>query len=149
MPNLDLDVVLSVLARPPFKLLGFVSLKHLSMKVAFLLALTSTKTVSELHALSVSAECFRVGAGSSGLTTLYYITTRSCLTDVNRHLHLSAGFFPKCAETSEDTRHLQLKSDVYIHLSQIHLNSVLILVKIPCFRSVRITILFKNVEMSE
>ena len=39
---------------------------------------------------------------------------------------------------------IQLKSEVYIHLGQIHLNSVfhnswhLILVKIPCLRSVRI-----------
>jgi hypothetical protein len=44
--------------------------------------------------------------------------------------------------------HLQLKSEVYIHLRQIHLNSVLhnswhlILVKIPCLMSVRITTLF-------
>ena len=41
-------------------------------------------------------------------------------------------------------RQLQMKSEVYIHLSQIHLNSVfhnswhLILVNIRCFRSVRI-----------
>jgi hypothetical protein len=42
----------------------------------------------------------------------------------------------------------QLKSEAYIHLSQLHLHSVfhnswhLILVKIPCLRSVRITTLF-------
>ena len=48
----------------------------------------------------------------------------------------------------------QLKSEVYIHLSQIHLNSVsqfltFDLVKSPCFRSVRITTLFSECEMSE
>lgn len=51
----DLDVL------PPFDPLGLTSLKHLSMKVAFLLAVTSTKRVSELHALSVNAECFPNG----------------------------------------------------------------------------------------
>ena len=57
----DLDIVLSALARPPFEPLESASLKHLSMKVAFLLAITSTKRVGELHALSVSPECFQVG----------------------------------------------------------------------------------------
>jgi hypothetical protein len=53
------------------------------------------------------------------------------------------------------TEHIQLKSEVYIHLSQIHLNSVfhnfghLIRVKMSHFRSVRITTLFKECEMSE
>ena len=47
---------------------------------------------------------------------------------------------------------VQLKSEFYIHLSQVHLNSVfhnswhLILVQIPCFRSVGITAYFKNVK---
>ena len=45
-------------------------------------------------------------------------------------------------------RYVQLKSEVYLHLNQIHLNPVfhnswhLILVKNPCLRSVRITTLF-------
>ena len=57
----DLDIVLSALARPPFEPLESTSLKNLSMKVAFLLAITSTKRVGELHALSVSPECFQMG----------------------------------------------------------------------------------------
>jgi hypothetical protein len=50
---------------------------------------------------------------------------------------------------------IQLKSEVCIHLSQIHFNSVfhnswhLILVKMICLRSVRITTLFYKCEMSE
>jgi hypothetical protein len=39
---------------------------------------------------------------------------------------------------TKGSEYLQLKSEVYIHLSQIHL----IWVKCPCFRSVRITTLF-------
>ena len=62
VPNWDLKVVLSARARPPIEPLGLASLKNLSTKVAFQLAITSTKRISELHALSVSAECFRMGA---------------------------------------------------------------------------------------
>ena len=46
----DLDVVLAALAKPPFKMLESASLKNLSMKVVFLVAITSTKRVGELHA---------------------------------------------------------------------------------------------------
>uniref|UniRef100_A0A8K9UP04 DDHD domain-containing protein n=1 Tax=Oncorhynchus mykiss TaxID=8022 RepID=A0A8K9UP04_ONCMY len=45
---------------------------------------------------------------------------------------------PRCVAQRTSLSHIQLKSEVYIHLSQIHL----ILVKIPCVRSVRITTLF-------
>uniref|UniRef100_A0A8C7CU00 Phosphatidylinositol transfer protein membrane associated 2 n=1 Tax=Oncorhynchus kisutch TaxID=8019 RepID=A0A8C7CU00_ONCKI len=45
---------------------------------------------------------------------------------------------PRCIVQRTALSHIQLKSEVYIHLSQIHL----ILVKIPCVRSVRITTLF-------
>lgn len=42
VPNWNLDVVLSALAKPLFEPLGLAFLKHLSIKVAFLLAITST-----------------------------------------------------------------------------------------------------------
>jgi hypothetical protein len=42
VPNWNLDVVLSALAKPPFEPLGLTFLKQLSMKVAFLLAIMST-----------------------------------------------------------------------------------------------------------
>ncbi|XP_045545921.1 uncharacterized protein [Salmo salar] len=55
MANWDLDVVLAALAKPPFEPLESASLKHLSMKVGFLVAITSMKRVGELHAFSVSS----------------------------------------------------------------------------------------------
>ena len=68
--------------------------------------------------------------------------TEAKLSSVLHH-RAPPTFFYQCGGL-----HIQLKSEVYIHLSQIHLNSVfhnswhLILVKIPCLRSVRITTLF-------
>ena len=64
----------------------------------------------------------------------------------------SPGQFLKCWYLH---RYIQLIPEVYTQLSQIHLNSVfhnswhLILIKIPCLRSVRITTLFEECEMSE
>eukprot|EP00063_Salmo_salar_P059803 XP_014034638.1 PREDICTED: zinc finger protein 226-like [Salmo salar] len=63
MASWDLDVVLAALAKPPFEPLESASLKHLSMKVAFVVAITSMKRVGELHALSVSSECYRMDPG--------------------------------------------------------------------------------------
>ena len=53
-PAWDLPLVLEALSSPPFEPLGQGGLKWLSMKAAFLLAITSAKRVGELHALTVS-----------------------------------------------------------------------------------------------
>lgn len=52
-PSWDLNVVLQELTVSPFEPLSSVSLKFLSFKVVFLLAITSARRVSELAALSV------------------------------------------------------------------------------------------------
>ncbi|XP_061443118.1 uncharacterized protein LOC133365362 [Rhineura floridana] len=52
-PTWDLHKVLSALQKPPFKPLSQVSLRLLSFKVLFLVAITSARRVSELNALSV------------------------------------------------------------------------------------------------
>ena len=57
VPSWDLDVVLGALNSPPFEPLGGADLKWLSIKTAFLLAVTSARRVSELHALSVHDDC--------------------------------------------------------------------------------------------
>ena len=58
-PAWDLEVVLGALCRPPFEPLGSADLKILSLKTVLLVALTTAKRVSDMHALSVSAECMR------------------------------------------------------------------------------------------
>lgn len=52
-PTWDLSLVLQALSTSPFEPLASVSLRHLSLKVAFLLAVTSARRVSELAALSI------------------------------------------------------------------------------------------------
>ncbi|KAK7907526.1 hypothetical protein WMY93_016138 [Mugilogobius chulae] len=67
-PSWDLSLVLDVLQSPPFEPVNQVSLKWLSWKTAFLLAMASGKRVSELQALSISDACCRWHADGSGVT---------------------------------------------------------------------------------
>ena len=65
VPSWDLTLVLKALTTPPFEPLESVSLKHLTLKVALLIALTTAKRVSDLHALSTSPDCMRFDERSS------------------------------------------------------------------------------------
>ena len=51
VPPWNLDVVLAGLKKPPFEPLADASLKHLTLKTAFLVAITSARRVSEIHSL--------------------------------------------------------------------------------------------------
>ena len=51
VPSWDLQVVLSALKKPPFYPLEEASLKHLTHRTAFLLALVSARRASEVHAI--------------------------------------------------------------------------------------------------
>ncbi|XP_060537977.1 uncharacterized protein LOC132709142 [Pantherophis guttatus] len=55
-PSWDLPKVLRALTGPPFEPLRDVSLKYLSFKVAFLVAVTSARRISEMAALSIRKE---------------------------------------------------------------------------------------------
>ena len=61
VPSWDLFSVLSTLAKPPFEPLGGATLLHLSIKVAFLVAVATSRRRSELHSLSVAAGHIRWG----------------------------------------------------------------------------------------
>ena len=67
VPPWDLDIILGALQRSPFEPLGGADLKWLSMKTAFLLAVTSARRVSELYALSVHGDCCRFSPDSSSV----------------------------------------------------------------------------------
>merc|ERR1711867_300184 len=58
VPAWDLAVVLDALSRPPFEPLEGLSLKVLTLKTLFLVAITTAKRVSDLRALSISERCF-------------------------------------------------------------------------------------------
>lgn len=51
VPMWDLKLVLPRFVGPPFETLAACSLLHLSVKMAFLVAITSTRRVGELHVL--------------------------------------------------------------------------------------------------
>ncbi|XP_034274849.1 uncharacterized protein LOC117666340 [Pantherophis guttatus] len=55
-PTWDLPKVLQALTGPPFEPLRGISLKHLSFKVAFLVAVTSARRILEMAALSIRKE---------------------------------------------------------------------------------------------
>nr|XP_014437222.1 uncharacterized protein LOC106733090 [Pelodiscus sinensis] len=52
-PDWNLNLVLHRLMSPPFEPLATCSLKHLSLKVTFIVAITSARRVSELRALTI------------------------------------------------------------------------------------------------
>ncbi len=64
----DLQVVLDRLCLAPYEPVERADIRSLSMKTAFLLAITSARRVSELHALSVSSQCLRWGPEDSQVT---------------------------------------------------------------------------------
>ena len=65
VPMWDLSTVLAAMKGPPFEPIQTVSLKHLSFKTVFLLALASVKRIGDLHALSVSPACLEFGPNDS------------------------------------------------------------------------------------
>ena len=58
VPSWDLAVVLDALSGPPFEPIESLDLKLLSLKTLFLVAITTSKRVSDLRALSISERCF-------------------------------------------------------------------------------------------
>lgn len=80
VPTWDLAVVLGALAEAPFKPLESAEAKHLTLKMAFLLAITSLRRVGDLQALSVSPQAWSLPRGILGLScTLVQDTSLKCL----------------------------------------------------------------------
>ena len=61
-PSWGLVVVLDALCRQPFEPLGAVELKFPCLKTVLIVALTTSKRVSDIQALSVGPECMRFAA---------------------------------------------------------------------------------------
>ena len=68
VPPWDLTLVLDALTQAPFEPLEAVDIKYLTLKTALLVALTSAKRVSDLHALSISPECMQFNDDNSRVT---------------------------------------------------------------------------------
>ncbi len=67
VPAWDLGLVLRALRVEPFEPLELIDLKWLSLKVAFLLAVTSARRVGELQALSTHEDCYRFLLDDAGV----------------------------------------------------------------------------------
>ena len=70
-PKWNLSVVLLALTRAPFEPLGQASLKHLTFKTVFLLALASAKRRSELHAFSTEPHLLRFNDGDGSVSLAF------------------------------------------------------------------------------
>ena len=68
VPSWDLTVVLDALTKEPFEPLEAVDLKFLSLKTTLLVALTTAKRSSDIHALSVSGSCMRFSGNNTRVT---------------------------------------------------------------------------------
>lgn len=104
IPAWDLEVVLRGLSQPPFEPLESTSLKLLSYKTALLLALTTAKRVSDLHALSVSEDCMRFSPDGRQVLLkphLHFIPKNKVVQHVPVRL---LAFHPPPFGTEEDRR---------------------------------------------
>ena len=93
VPSWDLPLVLEAMCSPPFEPLERADLKWLSVKTAFLLAITSAKRVGELHALSVARGCVRWTSDGSDVTMWpnpIFLPKRLSAFHVNQPVKLSA-----------------------------------------------------------
>ena len=93
VPSWDLPIVLEALCSPPFEPLEQADIRWLSVKTAFLLAITSAKRVGELHALSVARDCLRWTPDGSGVTMWTnpsFLPKRLSAFHVNQPVRLTA-----------------------------------------------------------
>ena len=88
LPTWSLQPILECLTKPPWEPIHQLSLKELTLKTVFLLAITSARRVSELQALSLEGGCYG------------YITPDILL------LRTNVEFMPKCKNrVSSGTRY--------------------------------------------
>ena len=71
LPLWDLDIILEELSKPPYVPLGEASLKHLTLKTVFLLAMASARGRSELQALVFDLQYIQFKAKGAGVA-LYF-----------------------------------------------------------------------------
>ena len=93
VPSWDLPLVLEALCAPPFEPMEQTDLRWLSVKTAFLLAVTSAKRVGELHALSIAKDCLRWASDGSGVTMWpnpSFLPKRISAFHINQPLTLTA-----------------------------------------------------------
>lgn len=108
VPDWDLHKVLSMLEKDPFEPLKYTSLKHLTMKVVFLVAITTFRRCSDLQAL-------RLGEGSVTVTSRGLIFIRHGLSKQDRVDHFGTKIF---VPTFADNKKLDPKRALGVYLKR-------------------------------
>ena len=92
LPDWDLHKVLSMLENEPFEPLKYTSLKHLTYKVIFLVAISTFRRCSDLQSL-------KLGEGSVTVTSKGLIFVRHGLSKQDRADHFGTKIFVPCFKT--------------------------------------------------
>ena len=109
VPQWELPLVLEALCKGPYEPIERSSLKALSLKTAFLLALTSAKRISELCALSVNPSCLLIRGDRSGATLRpnpAFVPKNIRSSFRSRDIHLEAFHLPPHGDPSQAKLHL-------------------------------------------
>ena len=102
LPAWSLPLVLKRLTSPPFEPLETSSLKFLTFKCIFLVAITSARRISELQALSSKEPYLRLLSDAVVLRTMPgFLPKVSSTTNINQEI-----IFPVFEDESEDDLHL-------------------------------------------
>ncbi|MGH0171934.1 UNVERIFIED_CONTAM: hypothetical protein FKN15_074097 [Acipenser sinensis] len=105
LPKWSLNIVLEALTKSSFEPLHAIELKYLSLKTAFLLAITSAKQISELQALSVHSSCVRMcedGSRVSLRTKPAFLPKVITAFHINQSVELESFHPPPFASTADE-----------------------------------------------
>ena len=88
-----MTLVLNVLNKPPFEPLNEVDIKYVTLKTVFLIAVTSGRRVSEIHALSADSHHLRWECNGKGvrlLTNRKFLAKNEALKNPGKDIFLSS-----------------------------------------------------------
>ncbi len=108
LPEWDLPLVLEVLKQPPFEPLKIASLKYLTWKTVFLIAITTFRRVSDIQSL-------RIGDGNINVQKKGLTFIRHGLSKQDRPSHDSSKIFVPSFPKNEL---LDPKRAVYLYLKR-------------------------------
>ncbi|CAC5396327.1 unnamed protein product [Mytilus coruscus] len=108
LPEWDLPLVLDMFKKPPFALMKFASLKHLTWKTAFLIAITSFRRCSDLQTL-------KLGEGSVNIQEKGVTFLRHGLAKQDRANHDNSKIFIPAFPESKLLDH---KRTLYMYLKR-------------------------------
>ena len=103
VPNWSLPLVLNILSKAPFEPLATASMKFVTLKTVFLIAISSGRRVSEIHALSIDSSHFRWeknGKGVRLLTNRDFMAKNESLNNPGQDIFLAS--FDQFTSVEED-----------------------------------------------